>query len=469
MRKLITPTLFLIFVCAILALDAGGVWPLPGGVRIATFLTIAAWAAGAFFAGRVATALVRYSFAQRVNRTPPRLLLGIVSTGIWLVLACAMAVVEFGASPTAAIATYGVALAVVGIALRSLVSDLMYGITMAIERPFEIGEWIQLSDGIVGRVDEMTWRAVKLTTTDNLMVVTPNSKLAMEQIVNYDQPEPFWRKTQRITLSYDVRPEKVAQLLHDAVRQVPESHRIPREPDVRVVGYSENGVEWELRYWVPNYHDATLIAEKIHEALLRNLRFAGIRVPRPGEEVFLAPLEAERETEQTLAAQWIDQVELFSTVPSEHRRALQAQAPSHEVEVGTEIVRQGETGASLFVIRRGAFDVIIHAENGGAEHVGTLGPGAVVGELSLLTGAPRSATIRAATTGRVHEITKDDLEPLLRAHPELAEDFARILADRRLADAHRESVRNATVMDDERRGMVANLLKGARSFFKLSA
>ena len=179
---------------------------------------------------------------------------------------------------------------------------------------------------------------------------------------------------------------------------------------------------------------AEVIGQKIHEAILRNMRFAGIRVPRPREEVFIAELETERASDRMASESWIHHVELFQPLSEIERENLQAAAHRRSVNAGTEIVRQGEAGSSLFVIQQGSFDVLIQDGHDAPEITSTMGPGKIFGELSLLTGAPRSASVRAATNGTVFEITKADVEPLLNIRPELAWEVAEVLAVRRLAD-----------------------------------
>jgi small-conductance mechanosensitive channel/CRP-like cAMP-binding protein len=462
-QPLLLPTILLVLAGALHAVAHFGLLPSTPSLR--TPLEALVWLAGAFFLGRVAAALTRAAFQRRSGRPPPALLVDIV---VILTVAAAlstMAVVVFGISPTAAFTTSGMVIAVVAFAVRSLVADLFYGLTMAIERPFEIGDWIALNDGVVGRVEEMTWRAVKLVTKENVRIVVPNTLLAAEHLVNYDQPLPHWRKSLTLVLDYDVAPGQVDTLLATAVGQVSESLRVGA-PDARIVGYSERGVEWELRYWLPDYATATTVEQQIQEALLRNLRLAGIRVPRPREELFVGSIERERQTDASAGRDWTEHVELLTVLTVEERADLRRRARTHRVAPGTPVVRQGQPGASLFVVQEGLLGVCIETTSGAEEAVGSLGPGAVFGELSLLTGAPRSATVAADTVAVVHELTKDAIEPLLQAHPELAERFAEIVTDRRLADARRARTREARDVA-ERAGMVNQLVARARAFFGL--
>jgi small-conductance mechanosensitive channel len=466
MSSLSVPIALFVFLLAVLSGQNSGHLNLPLGEVGAKALNVLLWLSGTLLLARLGVVFARRNFANRSRRQAPKLLCDLLACVIWITGLSSLAVAEFGVSPSAALATSGMVIAVIGFAVRSLVADLFYGLMMAIDRPFEIGDWVQLNDGSVGTVREMTWRAVKLVTRENLLLSVPNSKLAMEEVRNFDQPEPFWRKSQQLTLGFDVRPGLVKELWLEAVAQVPESERIPREPEALITGLNEHGIEWELRFWLPDFDRAAEVSQLVHEALLRNLHFAGIRVPRRKEEVYIGQLQEERDSELNDSASWIDQVLLFAAVPQDQRMLIQAAATEHQFSQTQDIVRQGDDGSSLFIVQRGVCEVLIGGENG-AEKVGVMGPGSVFGELSLLTGAPRSATVRAATASVVYEITKDDLAPLLTEYPELATEFATVLADRRLADAHRDELGNQAQMDAERDGLIASLVDSARRFFRL--
>lgn len=449
---------------AFVAVDAG---VLPVGPSVALGLRLWLWAAIAFLVGRTAAYISRVSFKRRAGHPPPALLIDLLTVGIWLAIASVVAVREFGISPSAAFTTSGVLIAVVGFAVRSLLADLFYGLTMAVERPFEIGHWVKLTNGLIGRVDTMTWRAVKLVTKDNLRVVVPNASLAGTIIINYDQPTQPWRQRLRVVLDHEVPTERVKAILEAAVRQVPASAALPQKPEAVIEALTGHGVEWELRFWLPDYDSSTQVRQRVVESIQQHLRFAGIRMARPEEHVVVGSLHRQREAEHASAERWIDLVEMFRLLGDEQRCELQRRALSHRLAAGTVIVRQREPGSSMYVVREGVLDVLISNPNGEPEKVGTMGPGAVFGELSLLTGEPRSATVVAATAVLVQEIRKEDIEPILQAHPELAGRFAEVVTNRRLANDRRAAARSSLELDQVRTGMIDALLEKARAYFKL--
>src|SRR5262245_18481697 len=462
MRRLLLPTTLLVLVSAVYGVLAFEWMHSAATLRAPT--RVAIWATGAWLVARVIALLLRGVFERRSGHQAPALLIDIASGAALLAVLSLMLVVEFGVPPTTAFATSGLLIAMIGFAVRSLVADLFYGLTMAIERPFEIGNWIRLNDGIIGRVEEMTWRAVKLVTKENLRIIVPNTLLAAEHLVNYDQPRPHWRNSFSIVLDYDVSPNDVERILMTAVAQVPESARVPHAPEARIVELEAHGVRWELRYWLPDYATSSEVSQRVQQALLEHLRFAGIDVPPEREHVFLGRVRAER-TGAVHLLEWIEHVDLFSTLDKTERAELQRRSRAKRIAAGTDVVTQGEQGSSLFVVIDGALSVRIESTSGASEAVRTLGPGAVFGELSLLTGASRSATVTALTDTIVHEITKGDIEPLLHKNPELARQFAEIVTDRRFADERRVAARSKRDADAERAGMVEHLLARALSFF----
>jgi small-conductance mechanosensitive channel len=278
------------------------------------------WLASIWLAMRVLTGVVRGRTERRTQRPAPALLLDLLAGTVWLVGLSGLAVVVFGVAPSAAFATSGMVIAVVGFAVRHMVADLFYGVTLALERPFEIGDWIQLQDEVIGRVSEMTWRAVKLVTPANIKVIVPNSTLAIEEIKNYDQPDSTFRSALQITLGYDVATDEAERLLLSAVEQVPESAALPHHPDARIVAYENHGVTWELRFWLPDFPTSARVTQLVNTALLRALYFAGISVPRRREEVFVGGLEQERAADAAVLENWIDRIALFAPIPARGSR-----------------------------------------------------------------------------------------------------------------------------------------------------
>ena len=104
------------------------------------------------------------------------------------------------------------------------------------------------------------------------------------------------------------------------------------------------------------------------------------------------------------------------------------------------VVRTGDQGAALFVVVEGLLRVLRPSVEGDERQVDEMIPGDAFGEFSLLTGAPRHATIVPRGDAVVYEITKDDLEPILKRRPDLAERLSEILAQRQRRGQEEERI-----------------------------
>ncbi|MCF8487996.1 MAG: mechanosensitive ion channel family protein [Rhodospirillum sp.] len=389
------------------------------------------FAALAFLATRVIDLLLwRGVLPRRSGIQTPALLKSLVAGVIWLIAITLIASIPFGQSITGLITASSVVLAVVGFALRGMIADFFYGITIAVERPFDIGHWIQVEPGLVGQVMEMNWRATRLLTNDHVSVTVANSQIAQMNLRNYSIPQPWFRWSMKIVLDFEVTPEEGERLLVSAARSVADSASVPREPDARILSFKEEGVEWELRYWMPDVGRFPHVQAAVHRAVYENLAMAGRRPARERKELFVGPLGREREREQTIRDSWLDRVDLFATLAPEDRRTLAALSRRRDVPQNAVLVHEGEEGNSLFILREGLLQVSV-----GGQTVGRIRPGEVMGEMSLLTGAPRGATVIADTPCLLQEVTATDLAPLLDHSPGLIEQMGAILEARQNRNA----------------------------------
>jgi len=131
--------------------------------------------------------------------------------------------------------------------------------------------------------------------------------------------------------------------------------------------------------------------------------------------------------------QFLATVPLLQDVDKRHRTTLAKTVFTRSFAPGEVIMREGETGVGAFMIRSGKVEVT--KESGDeVEHLNTQGPGAVLGEIALLTDLPRTATVRAIEPTELVGLTAWNFRAELQKSPELCYQLLRIVA-RRLADS----------------------------------
>jgi CRP-like cAMP-binding protein len=248
---------------------------------------------------------------------------------------------------------------------------------------------------------------------------------------------------------------------------VPESASIGRTAEAVIVETHAHGLVWELRFWTPDYPSTSQIAQRIHEALLWNLHVAGVAVPREQEEVYVDSLAASRGLAIGAAHDWLRRVPLLAALGDEDMADLCSSERTLSLAAGAELFREGEEGSSLFLLREGSLEVTKEVA-GERVCVNRLRHGDILGELSLLTGALRSAAVRASAGCLLIEIRKEDLRPILSRRPELAERLAEIASAHQQNDAQREQLASQERDQEARRAsFVAQLTERIRTYFKL--
>jgi small-conductance mechanosensitive channel/CRP-like cAMP-binding protein len=414
-----------------------------------------AWAAARLFD----LLLLRAALAARRSAPYPRLLSDMVRAALFAAAAAAILMLVFGQPAIGLLTTSGVVVAVIGFALRNVIGDVFSGIALGVDAPYRIGDWIETAEGCAGRVTEVSWRGTRLMTRDGVALTVPNGLIAAHRLVNFSA-EGRYRVTLRLPLDPTLPTERAKRILLaaalDAERQFP-----GLAPDVLLQEFADGAAVYLLRFRVPDYGREAACRDAVASAALRALQHAGLSPARPARALLL---ERRAVAAGAGRAALLRRIAHFAGFPPEEREALEAMMQERLVPRGATIVRQGEAGDSLFLLAEGALEV--RAVQDGAElPPERMAPGEVFGEMSLLTGQPRSATITAVTEAVIYEIRREHLDPILRRRPELAESLAAIMASRRARNARRAERPEAPTPAEEPER--EDLLGRLRSFFRL--
>jgi small-conductance mechanosensitive channel/CRP-like cAMP-binding protein len=408
--------------------------------------------------------LLRAARTARRSAPYPRLLGDLVRVVLFTAAGVLITVQVFGQSALGLVATSGIVVAVVGFALRNIISDVFSGIVLGVDPPYHIGDWIDAGEGCAGRVEQVSWRTTRLVTRDGVAQVVPNGAIAARRIADYGPSGSRYRIALRVPLDPAVPPERAKRILLagalDAGRSIP-----GLAPDVLLHDIDEGSAVYLVRFHVPDYGQENPCRDAVATAVLRALQRIGLGVARPSRDLRLerprpAPARPRR-------AALIGSIDLFRGFPPEERSAIEERLQERILRKGDVLVRQGDEGASLFVVAEGALDVHLEEQDGSTVALDRMVPGDVAGEMSLLTGQPRSATVTAATDAVVYEVDRDQLDPILRRRPDLAERLAAVMADRRAKNAARG--RKAAERRDEaaETAVREDLLDRLRAFFRL--
>jgi CRP-like cAMP-binding protein/small-conductance mechanosensitive channel len=411
-----------------------------------------------------------------VKVTPPRItedIFVIIGYVAWFMVRLRYAGLDLGSI----LATSAMITAVVAFAMQDTLGNILGGLALQLDNSVEVGDWIKV-DEIAGKVVDIRWRSTLVETRNWETVVFPNSQLMKNKFVvlgrRTDQPVQ-WRRWVWFNVALDVAPTRVVSVVEEAVLQTNIAN-VAKTPapncvlmDMDAKGYAR----YALRYWLTD-----LVSDDPTDAVLRwhimsALQRAGIKLAVEEHSVHLTKEnekydELVRQREVTLRIKTLGKVELFSQLNAAEFKGLAERLRYSPFAKGNVITRQGDTRSQwLYIVINGEAEVYVDAPNGKRRLVRSLGRGDFFGEMGLLTGAPRVASVVAKTDVECYRIDKDVVEELLRARPGIAEEISHILVTRRAElDAAMQNI-DATGAHKDLSKQRGEILATIKRFFSL--
>jgi small-conductance mechanosensitive channel/CRP-like cAMP-binding protein len=340
--------------------------------------------------------------------------------------------------------TSAVGAVVVGFALQDTLGNAFAGLGIQSEKPFRVGHWIRVGD-FEGRVAEVTWRATKLHTKSGNFVVVPNNIIAKEAITNYSEPSVPTRLELDVGASYLSTPADVRAGIAEALHQVPRVLQTPPS-DALLHSFDGSAITYRVRFWIADYEFDDEAKDEVRTAIFYAFARRGIEIPWPIEvgyerewpEPDAAAKQAERE--RVLAG-----VDLFSRLTAEHVRAVAAASTIRMYGNGEAIVRQHEPGQSMFIVCSGRAAVVVDP---GRREVAVIEKGGYFGEMSLLTGDTRSASVIARGDTSVLELDAEVFRTIGAADPQAVEQVGLAAVARRAQLTEIRDAARTTVVAD---------------------
>lgn len=367
------------------------------------------------------------------------------------------------------IATSAVLSIILGLALQETLANMFAGLSIQMEKPFRLGEWISF-DAHTGQVEAINWRSTTVRTLLGDQVTTPNSLLAKSVLTNYSRPTTLHGLTVKVGLPYDAAPNRAKEAILEAFDDYPDVASEPA-PEVRLVSYDDFSMSYETRFFITDFARHQRIRDEIMSRIWYHLKRNGITIPFPIRDVNLKQVTPALELEtrygtERRVAEALGKADFLAPLSEAERAELAGMvrpAPMHRDEV---IIRQGDPGDSCFIIMSGLAEVSVTAP-GGKCVVRELGPGQVFGEMSLMTGEARSATVRALTDMEVVRVSKTSFARILAANPRIAEEISAVLARRQLELEERKRERAGLEAREAVESRASHIIAGIRQFFGL--
>jgi small-conductance mechanosensitive channel/CRP-like cAMP-binding protein len=345
-----------------------------------------------------------------------------------------------GVNLSGIVATSAVLTGVIGFSLQDTLGNVMGGVSLQLDRSIARGDTIRVGT-IEGIVRETGWRQTSIETSDWDTVLIPNSVLTKSSVIVLGRSAARAVRLHRVSIpfavSLDHNPDDVIRtveraLLGHAIGNVATS---PAPNCILTKLQQDTGV-YALRYGIFNTLDTGSTNSQIHRRLVGALQRAGIRLAAPPQDIVILPPPAEdapvppKELEARLAA--IAAQPMLTPLTEEERHSVAAALTKARFTQGDIVNYQGEQADYLYILAKGEAEVRVIDSDGSAKRVATLRRGDMFGEMGMMTGQPRAATVAASTELVCFRLDKDAFQATLTRRPEIAEAISLLLAERRV-------------------------------------
>lgn len=373
-----------------------------------------------------------------VKMRPPRILrdLAIAAGSI----AATLAVLSSGKVEVVGIvATSAVLTAVVGWALQDTLANVMGGLALQLDGSVKAGDWVTFGE-TTGVVREVGWRQTTLETRNRDFLVIPNS-LFMKTAVTLRGKgvpggAPRERRWIRFGVESGVTPSEVVACAQEALWRDPVAGvDAAPEPDCVFLEFGDSASHFAVRYWLTDMFLADATDSAVRTRLWFALRRAGLPIAFPVRQVTVTSDDAEARARSSESARAsgraaLERVSIFAPLTPEERDRLAQGMSLLPFGEGEAIVRQGAAGHHLYVLTKGRAEVRVSVSGSPERAVATLEAPDFFGEMGLLTGEPRKATVVALADSEAWRVEKAGFKAILEKRPAVAGAIAALVSER---------------------------------------
>jgi len=410
------------------------------------------------------------------RRAVPRIL-GEVSMAVSLVVYALFRMDALGVNLTAITLSSTALIAIIGFAAQATLGNLLGGISLQLDNTCRIGDWIEI-DGVTGEVVSIRWRYTALATVNNVTIIIPNAELMKGRLTllgrRGDQRIP-WRRPIEFGVGYEWTPGQVLAVVGAALERA-EIPFVATDPGAHCIctGLDSGAIKYVVYYWLTDIKSYLVTDSRVRVHVYAALGRAGMEIPITRSDLYLHSgrqlqlMKSEREQESRVAL--LRSLELFAPLTDDETHALAAQLIGTPFGPGDIATRQGEPSDSLYILARGQVGIFRDAAPGSTparQRLAALAAPAYFGEMGLLTGQARTATVTAEADVLCYRLDKAAFESIIQARPELADAMSQTVAARQAANDATLASLSAEARARATGTRAGELLRKIRHFFGL--
>ncbi|MDJ0578252.1 MAG: mechanosensitive ion channel [Xenococcaceae cyanobacterium MO_234.B1] len=332
------------------------------------------------------------------------------------------------------ITALGIGSIVIGLALQDTLGNLFSGITLLFERPFSLGDWLEINE-IKGKVIEINWRSVHLLTRELELLVIPNGVLAKEVLRNYHLPQKLHIEPVDIGFSYDDPPNKVKQVLEETALATTGVLNKPK-PEIQTIEYGDSSINYRVRLFLADYDKVPQIRDDFITRIWYAANRYNLNIPFPTRTLYSQPPTKSKPNE--ILARFVDYIRSFPSFVSIDQETLEQLAQDalfKHFGAGEPAINRGTKYTGLYLIIAGQALVSVQDSSGREIEIATLSRGEFFGEMALLTKSNLSSSllVTAIEDLEVLMLKTEAVQLILDRVPRLAQEIGAVIETRRKA------------------------------------
>ena len=398
----------------------------------------------------------------------------------FLLILCLIVYVLFrlnaiGVNLAGIVTTSAVLSAALAFSAQETLGNLWAGISLQLENTVRLGDWVKIGND-TGQVVGIRWRSMAIATNSNETIVVPNSQLMKDKVIvlaRRGDERAVWRRSCNFQVDYDYTPARVCEAVTQALTQA-EIANVARDPMPMCLcdSYKDSGAEYVVVYHLidprrewPTKSD---ILAHVYAALVRHK----MPIPYPRQVVELIRDERGRQRRADLALKRaaLDHAELFASLTSEEKDALALELRTAPFVTDDVVFREGEKADSLYLLADGQVHVVRDSPDGATRNrFATLDAPAYFGEMGLLLGSPRGATVVASGVVMCYQLDRQGFDAIVQARPEIVTAMSEVLAKRQAANIAMLQALDAEQRARHASGAAGELVRKIREFFGIKS
>lgn len=358
---------------------------------------------------------------------------------------------------------------------QAMLGNLWAGISLQVENTLRLGDWVKVGTE-VGQVVSIRWRSMAIATNNNETIVIPNSMLMNNQVVvlgRRGDERAYWRRSVTFSVDYDYTPARVCEMVTEALTRA-EILNLAHDPQPVCLcdAFKDNGAEYSVVYFLVDprreWPTKSDILVHVYAALVR----AGMPIPYPRQVIELVRDERGRHDREDFGRKRaaLDSAELFASFTEGEKDALARELRTAPFVSDDIVFREGEPADSLYILAQGQVHIVRDAPDGTTRNkFATLPAPDFFGEMGLLLGSPRGATVIAGGDVMCYQLGRRGFDSIIKARPEIALAMSEVIAERQAANVAMLQALDAEQRERHASGAAGDLVRKIREFFGIKA